>query len=324
MIVSVVIPVYNRRNFIRKCLESVLHQNFEGGYEVIVVDDGSTDGTVEILKEFDSQIKLHINTTNQGVSCARNQGVRLAQGEFVAMLDSDCLAAPNWLSELIKPFDQDKNIMIIGGKVTDVIDNNYWQIVNKGFNTFITDKNGYVDKLIGCNMTIRREFVLSNPYDERLKFASGDDTDLCWSCLKKGLKVFYTNSAEVSHHHRSTLKSSLIQQFLYGYVNTYLCIKFAKFPYVAYGPRILIGLMICLLLGFGGVTIAWGAAAVCWILLCYFCWYHSTKASVKNLYEVFITYPGNCLLYISFCIGSLMYFFIPEAFLKKNGPKKNY
>jgi lipopolysaccharide biosynthesis glycosyltransferase/GT2 family glycosyltransferase len=320
MLVSVVIPVYNRKNFIRKCLESVLNQEFKGEYEVIVVDDGSTDGTVEIIKEFSSRVKLYLSPTNQGVSCARNQGVRLSQGKFVAMIDSDCIAYPDWLTELIKPFEQDKNIMIVGGRVTDIVSNNYWQMVNKGFSTFIANSNRYVDRVIGCNMAMRLEFVLSHLYDERLKFASGDDTGLCWMCQKMNFKVFYINSARVAHHHRSTVRASFFQQFLYGYMNTCLCIKFNRLPYIPYGPMLLLLLLLCLLLGFWGLKIAWVLATICSILFCYFCWFHSTKASVKTLYEAIITYPGNFLLYSTFCVGSLIYFFIPRAYLNPSGP----
>ena len=193
MLVSVVIPVYNRKDFIRQCLESVLKQDLNEDYEVIVVDDGSTDGTAEILKEFSSRVILHFNKTNQGVSCSRNLGVKLSRGTFVAMTDSDCIADPHWLSQLLKPFDQDENIMIVGGRVSDISGNNYWQIVNKAFSTFIANSNGYSDRVIGCNMALRREFVLSHPYDECLKFAAGDDTDICWSCIALGFNVFYTN-----------------------------------------------------------------------------------------------------------------------------------
>ena len=316
MIVSVVIPVYNRKAFIRKCLESVLNQEFVGDYEVIVVDDGSTDGTVDILKEYSSRIKLHLNTVNQGVSSARNQGVRLSRGEFVAMTDSDCVATPNWLSELVKPFEQSKDIVIAGGRVEDIVENNYWQLVNKGFNTFIAKSSCYSDRVVGCNMAIRREYVLSHPYDERLKFAAGDDTGLCWSSREKGFKVFYTDSALVAHHHRSTFNSSIVQQFLYGYVNTYLCIKTKRFPYVPNGPRILLLLLLCLLMGFLGLSSFWAAAMVCWVLYCFLCLYHSAKSSAKTIYEVIITFPGNFLLYSTFCVGNLAYFCIPNAYLK--------
>ena len=317
MLTSVIIPVYNRKDFIRQCLESVLQQDFKGDYEVIVVDDGSTDGTVEILKEFSTRIKSYLSEVNQGVSCVRNQGVRLSQGKIVAMIDSDCIAYPDWLSELIKPFEQDEDIMIVGGRVEDIAGNNYWQMVNKGLNAFIANSNGYTDRLIGCNMAIRREFVLSHPYDERLQFAAGDDTDLCWSCREMGLNVFYTHSARVIHHHRSTLKGSFVQQFLYGYTNTYLCIKFGRFPYVPYGPRLLLLLLLCILLGFLGFTGAWAAAAICWIMFLYVCWYHGTKALVKTRLEVVLTYPGNYFLHTVFCVGCLSYFFLPGKFLRK-------
>lgn len=314
MYVSVIIPVYNRKNFIRHCLESVLAQDFKGDYEIIVVDDGSTDGTVEILKEFSSRVKLHLSPANQGVSSARNQGARLAQGQFVAMIDSDCLAHPQWLSQLVLPFEQDNGIMMVGGKVEDIA-HNYWQMVNKGLSTFVSHHSEFVKQLIGCNMAFRREFILKNPYDPRFKFAAGDDTELCWRCRELGFKVYYTSNAIVQHHHRCTLKAGFIQHFLYGYINTYTTLKYHEFPYINYGARLIILIFLFSLMGCVGIRWGFQLATVGSILFSLLPLYHSIRPRAKTLYEIIITYPGSFLLYLTFCAGSLVYFIIPHAFI---------
>ena len=91
--VSVIIPTYNRGNFIVSTIESVLSQSYRD-FEVIVVDDGSTDDTRAQLEKFNHQIK-YLYQQNQGVSATRNTGIRLAQGEYIAFLDSDDL----WLAD---------------------------------------------------------------------------------------------------------------------------------------------------------------------------------------------------------------------------------
>ena len=88
--VSVIIPAYNAQEYLRECLESVLAQSFPD-FEAIVVNDGSADNTRAIAEEFaatDSRIKV-LSTGNQGLSCARNNGVDVAVGEWVTFLDSD-------------------------------------------------------------------------------------------------------------------------------------------------------------------------------------------------------------------------------------------
>lgn len=94
--VSVVIPVYNREATVAAAVESCLAQTF-GDVEIVVVDDGSTDRTLEVLNGFGPRIKL-ISQTNGGVGAARNAGTRAASGEYVALMDSDDLAMPGRLS----------------------------------------------------------------------------------------------------------------------------------------------------------------------------------------------------------------------------------
>jgi glycosyltransferase involved in cell wall biosynthesis len=94
--VSVVIPSYNRREFLLEAVDSVLAQTYRN-WELIVVDDGSTDGTGEALRQYDGRVR-YIHQPNQGVSAARNRGLELAEGEFIAFLDSDDL----WLPEKLR------------------------------------------------------------------------------------------------------------------------------------------------------------------------------------------------------------------------------
>ena len=85
---SVIIPVYNRASFLRVAAESVLMQTFSD-YELLIIDDGSTDNTKETVKRFTGGAVKYIYQKNRGVSSARNKGVKKAKGEFICFLDSD-------------------------------------------------------------------------------------------------------------------------------------------------------------------------------------------------------------------------------------------
>jgi glycosyltransferase involved in cell wall biosynthesis len=102
--VSVIIPTHNRKAFVQEAVDSVLAQTYED-FELIVVDDGSTDGTGKVLKRYENRL-LYLYQANQGVSAARNNGLALAQGEFIAFLDSDDLWLPKKLAIQVAFMDQ--------------------------------------------------------------------------------------------------------------------------------------------------------------------------------------------------------------------------
>jgi glycosyltransferase involved in cell wall biosynthesis len=102
--VSVIIPTFNRERFVTKAISSVLNQKFKD-YEIIVIDDGSTDGTQQVLESFVNKIKLIIQP-NSGVSSARNAGLRVARGQWVAFLDSDDEWTEDYLSTLMSQAEE--------------------------------------------------------------------------------------------------------------------------------------------------------------------------------------------------------------------------
>ncbi|WP_373730582.1 glycosyltransferase [Bacteroides heparinolyticus] len=114
---SIIIPVYNVEQYLRKCLDSVLEQSYEADYEVICVNDGSTDGSLAILEEYARQHKKikTINQANKGLSEARNAGLRAAQGEYVWFVDSDDWIEHNALEILHKNIDNE-DIICFNGK----------------------------------------------------------------------------------------------------------------------------------------------------------------------------------------------------------------
>ena len=109
--ISVIIPTYNSGIFIGEAIHSVLCQTCTD-YEIIVIDDGSTDNTREIMKKYFPQVR-YFYIPNQGVSRARNYGIRMARGEFIAFLDADDLWVPEKLEKQLKVFNADQELMLV-------------------------------------------------------------------------------------------------------------------------------------------------------------------------------------------------------------------
>lgn len=113
---SVIIPAYNEEKLIHFCLMSVFSQDFpKDNYEVIVVDNNSTDKTAKIVKEKFPQVRL-VKETQQGVVFARIKGVNEAKGKFIAFLDADSLAPKNWLLNIHRAFS-DQDVVGVGGSI---------------------------------------------------------------------------------------------------------------------------------------------------------------------------------------------------------------
>jgi len=109
--ISVIIPTYNHAEFLSDAIESVLQQTYKD-IEVIVVNDGSTDNTLEVLKKYQNKITL-ISQENQGCSSARNTGIRNSNGEYISILDSDDLYRPQKLEHQCKVLDSDNSVGIV-------------------------------------------------------------------------------------------------------------------------------------------------------------------------------------------------------------------
>ena len=109
--VSVIIPTYNRANYIARAVNSVLNQTCKE-YEIIVVDDGSTDTTKDVVMQFQNKVK-YFRQENQGSAAARNRGIQESRGEYIAFLDSDDYWVPEKLEEQVKVLDAHKNVGIV-------------------------------------------------------------------------------------------------------------------------------------------------------------------------------------------------------------------
>ena len=111
-LVSVIVPTYNNEKYLANCLNSLLAQTFQD-FEIIDIDDGSTDQTTKLLETYKANPHIRVHTQpNSGISAARNQGLKLSRGQFISFVDSDDCVNPNFLEKLIAPLLQNPNIDI--------------------------------------------------------------------------------------------------------------------------------------------------------------------------------------------------------------------
>jgi glycosyltransferase involved in cell wall biosynthesis len=213
--VSVVVCSYNGAATLRECLDSLMRLDY-ADYEVILVDDGSTDGTREIAKEF-PQVFYHYQA-NQGLSVARNVGAQMASGEIIAYTDSDCVADEHWLLYLVQAM-RDQNVEAIGGpNVTPASDGWIAKCIaaSPGNPSHVMLDDQHAEHVPGCNLAIRRTTLLGmGGFDPQFRQA-GDDVDLCWRLLDADLPIGYAPGAMVWHHRRATVSAFIKQQKGYG------------------------------------------------------------------------------------------------------------
>jgi len=222
--VSVVVCVYNGERTIDACLASLQKLNYPN-YEVIVVNDGSTDGTRQIAETYD-YIRL-VNQENRGLSEARNVGIRTSRGEIIAFTDADCMADPDWLTYLAARF-RSSDFGAVGGPNLSPADDSLIAscvAVSPGAPTHVLLDDEVAEHIPGCNMAFRREALKAiNGFDPIFR-AAGDDVDVCWRLQNKGYKIGFSPAAVVWHFRRNTIRDYLKQQRGYGRAETLLFFK---------------------------------------------------------------------------------------------------
>jgi glycosyltransferase involved in cell wall biosynthesis len=213
--ISVVVCSYNGDATLRQCLAGLLALDYPD-YEVILVLDGSTDGSARIAATYD-RVRT-IATPNRGLSSARNTGLAAATGEIVAYIDDDAIPDPGWLTHVAITFAAGPfaavggpNILPPGsGLVAECVAN------APGGPTHVLIDDCDAEHLPGCNLAVRKDALESvGGFDPRFRVA-GDDVDLCWRLLDSGRRLGFSPGAVVLHHRRGSVRAYLRQQRGYG------------------------------------------------------------------------------------------------------------
>lgn len=218
--VSVVVCCFNAAPTLDECLASLERLQYPD-YEVIVVDDGSTDRTAEIAAKYPFRL---IQVPNGGLSKARNLGIDAATGDIVAFIDSDAFADQDWLYYMVSALEEHGASAVGGPNLSPPQDHFVAQCIDEapGNPTCVLVDNERAEHIPGCNMAFRKSaFAVVGTFDAKHR-AAGDDVDLCWRLLVADKKIVYHPSAIVWHHRRPTIKAYLRQQKGYGYAEAHL------------------------------------------------------------------------------------------------------
>jgi GT2 family glycosyltransferase len=235
--VSVVVCTYNGGRTLEQCLRSLLALRYPD-YEVIVVDDGSTDDTTAILARFPLTLPSPtggegrvrgirtIRQPNRGLSVARNVGLRAASGDIVAYTDSDCFADHDWLTHLVDQLQRSGAAAVGGPNLTP---EDGWLAAcvaaAPGQPVHVLENDQVAEHIPGCNMAFRREALEAiNGFDPVYR-AAGDDVDLCWRLQQAGYWITFAPGAFVWHHRRQNPRAYLRQQAGYGAAEALLRFK---------------------------------------------------------------------------------------------------
>jgi GT2 family glycosyltransferase len=231
--VSVVVCSFNGSSRIRDCCEALRRLEYPE-FEVIVVDDGSTDRTGDIAEEYGFRV---IRTCNGGLSNARNVGLNAAVGEIVAYIDDDAYPDPHWLCYLAVVFRTSDYVGVGGPNLVPAEDGPFAHCVanSPGGPVHILLTDHEAEHIPGCNMAFRRHALQAiDGFDPRFRVA-GDDVDVCWRLLERGWKLGFSPSALVWHRRRSSIRAYWKQQKGYGQAEALLEAKWPeKYNFAGY------------------------------------------------------------------------------------------
>lgn len=213
MFFSIVIPTYNSAQLLDKCLESI-DKIVDENYECIVVDDGSTDKTKDVVTKYNVR---YIKQPNQGPATARNKGIMESKGEVIFFTDSDCIIPADVITKYRKHFIH-PDVAGVGGT---------YKTLNEGKSVarFVGLEISYRHKLQGqdvkvvgsFNSAFRKEVLDEvGGFDEKFPTASGEDFDLCYRIIKLGHTLKFDDEIFVYHEHPSSIHKYLIQQYRRG------------------------------------------------------------------------------------------------------------
>src|SRR5213595_2193507 len=230
-LVSVIVCSYNGARTLTDCLDSLGKLNYPN-YEVILVDDGSTDNTAQVAAQFPNVRYIH--QSNHGLSHARNVAATAAKGEVFSYTDSDCMADPDWLYYLLSTLLHGDYAGVGGPNVSPPAQNWIQACVAAapGGPSHVLLTDTVAEHIPGCNMAFYRwAFESIGGFDVEYHKA-GDDVDFCWRLQQAGCVIAFSPTAIVWHHRRFTLRAFLRQQDGYGEAESLLRFKHLIF----FGP----------------------------------------------------------------------------------------
>jgi len=243
--VSIIIVTWNGAKHILNCLESVQKSTYTD-YEIIVVDNGSKDGTLDLIRKKFSNIKLILNNKNLGFTGGNNIGIRAAQGEIIFLLNDDTIIHPDLIKILVQEIEKSPKIGIVGPKIYFMDKpNKIWFAGGKidwlRGNTLhlgrdLTDRElsndskKEVDFITGCALMIKKEVIKKIGLLDNTFFAFYEDADWCQKAKKAGYQIIYFPFGGVWHIKSATASTPFIDNIKNKYFKIFSrYLKFSVF-----------------------------------------------------------------------------------------------
>ena len=224
--VSIIISAYNEERILRQCLDSLLVLEYPY-YEIIMVNDASKDNTLTILQEYQKKskkIKVVTYSINKGVPGARNEGVKVAKGEFFVFTDADATFPKEWPLKLIEPFMANPKIGATGGR--DIAPPNQ-PLIQRCIDYTLTSFIGTAGlrgakvrlakyAVTGCNFAVRGEVVRKvGMHNEKIRWR-GEEKEWCQRIREAGYGIIFVPESYILHYRRISLKSFWTQTYKSG------------------------------------------------------------------------------------------------------------
>jgi len=233
---SIILVSYKTREVIEECLKSIYKNPPAFPFEVIIVDNASFDGTVELIKKDFPNVHLIENNTNRGFPAANNQGIEISRGNFILLLNSDVVVLPGSIDKMIKFMKEHSDVGAIGPKLLNsdgsfqisawLFPNVITEVIRKIVNIFARNINfrnfmerlytreKKVDWVSGACLMIRREVVDKiGGLDENF-FLYFEDVDWCYRICKAGWKIYYFPLAMMIHFLGKSMNQNKTRSFL--------------------------------------------------------------------------------------------------------------
>jgi GT2 family glycosyltransferase len=236
-LISIIIVNYNGIKFIKRCLNSVLNSDYPN-FEVIFIDNASTDGSYELVKESfcsDTRLRIIRNIKNLGSAEGRNIGAKNAKGDLLVFLDNDTEVESNWLKEMIKVFLSDNTIGAAQCKIIQLYDQRlidsagqFIDFLGYGYPRSNEEDKGQYNRVEdvfyadGAALIIRRlvcnQVSLNNSlFDTDYFPVYGDDLDLCWRVRLRGYRVVFIPTSVVYHARTATNLYKLSSRLIFSH-----------------------------------------------------------------------------------------------------------
>jgi len=234
MDLSIIIVNYNTKQLTLNCLQSVYESVTDYHFEVILIDNDSKDGSVEAIRQAYPQVQLIANTENTGFSKANNQGMRVSQGRYVLLLNSDTVVEPDTFDIMLRFMDEHLEVGASGCKVV-LPNGSLDKACKRGFPTpsatfyYVSGLtrlyphhphiNAYhrgdldenepspIDCLVGAFMLVRREVIDQVGMLDETFFMYGEDIDWCYRIQQAGWVNYYYPKAKITHHKRASSRN---------------------------------------------------------------------------------------------------------------------